>query len=240
MQRRHHERGHRQGHTHVTNARLEHLDQTLADQPVTRQQVAHLKNLADQAATLVDDAIAAIGAGRADAPLRMLQSKAVAGETTASSATAETHGRRPSWHPRLRRCRSTSAALFAAWPSSAEDEIVTTTPPSTMRPFVLGAVAYDPKVVTIWDGFKAWFADQGFAFDYVLFSNYETQAEAHLRGLVDVTWDSPLAWVRTRRLAAVNPAPARPPCRSGPRPGNVVHGPSVRCDDRQARRPRWR
>jgi ABC-type phosphate/phosphonate transport system substrate-binding protein len=71
----------------------------------------------------------------------------------------------------------------------------------TSTPFVLGAVAYDPKVVTIWEGFKDWFADSGFAFDYVLFSNYEAQAEAHLDGAVDVTWDSPLAWVRTRRLA---------------------------------------
>jgi phosphonate transport system substrate-binding protein len=70
------------------------------------------------------------------------------------------------------------------------------------RPFVLGAVAYDPKVVTIWEGFAGWFASHDFAFDYVLYSNYESQAEAHLAGHVDVTWDSPLAWVRTRRLAA--------------------------------------
>jgi phosphonate transport system substrate-binding protein len=70
-----------------------------------------------------------------------------------------------------------------------------------MTAFRLGAVAYDPKVVTIWEGFKDWFASEGFAFDYVLFSNYEAQAEAHLKGEVDVTWDSPLAWVRTRRLA---------------------------------------
>lgn len=69
------------------------------------------------------------------------------------------------------------------------------------RPFTLGAVAYDPKVVTIWEGFTDWFAGQGFAFDYVLYSSYEAQAEAHLAGHVDVTWDSPLAWVRTRRLA---------------------------------------
>lgn len=69
------------------------------------------------------------------------------------------------------------------------------------RPFTLGAVAYDPKVVTIWEGFKDWFASQGFAFDYVLYSSYEAQAEAHLAGHVDITWDSPLAWVRTRRLA---------------------------------------
>ena len=70
-----------------------------------------------------------------------------------------------------------------------------------MTAFRLGAVAYDPKVVTIWEGFKDWFATKGFDFDYVLFSNYEAQAEAHLQGEVDVTWDSPLAWVRTRRLA---------------------------------------
>ena len=79
----------------------------------------------------------------------------------------------------------------------------------TSRPFTLGAVAYDPKVVTIWEGFAAWFADHAFAFDYVLFSNYEAQAEAHLAGVVDVTWDSPLAWVRTRRLAAAAGRSAR-------------------------------
>jgi ABC-type phosphate/phosphonate transport system substrate-binding protein len=75
--------------------------------------------------------------------------------------------------------------------------------------FKLGAVAYDPKVVTIWEGFKAWFAQQGFALDYVLFSGYEAQAEAHLAGVVDVTWDSPLAWVRTRRMAQAGGRRAR-------------------------------
>ncbi len=77
------------------------------------------------------------------------------------------------------------------------------------RPFTLGAVAYDPKVVTIWEGFKDWFATRDFAFDYVLYSSYEAQAEAHLAGDVDVTWDSPLAWVRTRRLAAAAGREAR-------------------------------
>jgi phosphonate transport system substrate-binding protein len=77
------------------------------------------------------------------------------------------------------------------------------------RPFTLGAVAYDPKVVTIWEGFRDWFAQHGFAFDYVLYSGYEAQAEAHLAGHVDVTWDSPLAWVRTRRLADANGREAR-------------------------------
>ncbi|MGD9752633.1 MAG: acyl-CoA dehydrogenase family protein [Acidimicrobiia bacterium] len=66
---------------HVTSARLEHLGQSLAEQPVTRQHIADMRNRADAADALVQDAIVALATGRADAPLRMLQSKAVAGET---------------------------------------------------------------------------------------------------------------------------------------------------------------
>jgi phosphonate transport system substrate-binding protein len=68
--------------------------------------------------------------------------------------------------------------------------------------FVIGAVAYAPKVVTIWEGFRDWFRARDFPFDYVLYSNYETQVDALLRGEVDVAWNSPLAWVRARRSAA--------------------------------------
>src|SRR5437588_9490175 len=67
---------------------------------------------------------------------------------------------------------------------------------------LLGAVAYDPKVVTIWNGFRAWFARQQFAFDYILYSNYERQVEDLLAGRIHVAWNSPLAWVRARRAAA--------------------------------------
>jgi ABC-type phosphate/phosphonate transport system substrate-binding protein len=67
---------------------------------------------------------------------------------------------------------------------------------------LLGAVAYDAKVVAIWDGFRDWFATRGLAFDYVLYSNYERQVDAHLRGDVNVAWNSPLAWIETERLAA--------------------------------------
>jgi ABC-type phosphate/phosphonate transport system substrate-binding protein len=67
---------------------------------------------------------------------------------------------------------------------------------------VLGAVAYDPKVVTIWDGFKAHFEKHGLPFDYVLFSNYERQVEAHYEGAFDVAWNSPLAWLQSERIAA--------------------------------------
>jgi ABC-type phosphate/phosphonate transport system substrate-binding protein len=66
----------------------------------------------------------------------------------------------------------------------------------------MGAVAYDPKVVTIWDGFRRWFADRSFQFDYVLYSNYERQVEDLLDGRIHVAWNSPLAWVRAHRLAS--------------------------------------
>lgn len=65
----------------------------------------------------------------------------------------------------------------------------------------LGAVAYDPKVVTIWEGFKDWFHGRGFAFDYVLYSSYERQVEALVAGEIHIAWNSPLAWVRADRLA---------------------------------------
>jgi len=67
----------------------------------------------------------------------------------------------------------------------------------------LGAVAYDPKVVTIWEGFRDWFGAHDLAFDYILYSNYERQVEALMAGEVDIAWNSPLAWVRARRLGPV-------------------------------------
>jgi phosphonate transport system substrate-binding protein len=67
---------------------------------------------------------------------------------------------------------------------------------------VMGAVAYAPKVVTIWDGFKSWFVQRDLDFDFVLFSNYERQVEAQFEGRIHVAWNSPLAWERARRMAA--------------------------------------
>jgi phosphonate transport system substrate-binding protein len=72
----------------------------------------------------------------------------------------------------------------------------------------LGAVAYDPKVVTIWEGFTDWFASGGLAFDYVLYSNYDVQVDALLAGQIDVAWNSPLAWVRAVQLAGADRARA--------------------------------
>ena len=65
----------------------------------------------------------------------------------------------------------------------------------------LGAVAYDPKVVTIWEGFARYFERHGLRFDYVLYSNYERQVEAQFAGQCDVGWNSPLAWIEADHLA---------------------------------------
>jgi phosphonate transport system substrate-binding protein len=66
---------------------------------------------------------------------------------------------------------------------------------------LMGAVAYDPKVVTIWEGFRGWLRQQGLAFDFVLYSHYERQVEDLMAGHIHAAWNSPLAWIRADRLA---------------------------------------
>lgn len=72
---------------------------------------------------------------------------------------------------------------------------------SSLEPLILGAVAYDAKVVTIWDGFQQHFRRLGLEFDYVLYSNYEAQVAAHMLGHIHVAWNSPLAWLQAERVA---------------------------------------
>jgi ABC-type phosphate/phosphonate transport system substrate-binding protein len=78
-----------------------------------------------------------------------------------------------------------------------------------MKTLTLGAVAYDPKVVTIWEGFKSWFIDHDLPFDFVLYSNYERLVEGHLLGEVHAAWNSPLAWIEADRAAALLERKAR-------------------------------
>src|SRR5947208_2913385 len=66
------------------------------------------------------------------------------------------------------------------------------------QPILLGAVAYDPKVVTIWEGIRDYFRGEGAPFDFALFSNYERQIEELLAGHVDIAWNTPLAHVRVK------------------------------------------
>jgi len=64
---------------------------------------------------------------------------------------------------------------------------------------LLGAVAYDPKVVTIWEGIREYFRGAGVPLDFALFSNYERQVESLLAGHIDIAWNTPLGHVRVQR-----------------------------------------
>lgn len=67
------------------------------------------------------------------------------------------------------------------------------------KTILLGAVAYDPKVVTIWEGIGEHFLEQGILLDFALFSNYGRQVEELLKGHIDIAWNTPLAHVRVRQ-----------------------------------------
>ncbi len=81
--------------------------------------------------------------------------------------------------------------------------------PPRPRALRLGAVAYDPKVVTIWEGFARWLGARGLPLEYVLYGTYEHQVEAQLAGEVDLAWHSPLAWLEAARLARARGLGAR-------------------------------
>jgi len=56
------------------------------------------------------------------------------------------------------------------------------------RTIWVGAVAYDPKVVTIWEGMRRYFCEEArLEVEVVLFQNYETQVRALLAAPGDGT-----------------------------------------------------
>ena len=67
----------------------------------------------------------------------------------------------------------------------------------TMQPLIVGAVAYDAKVVPIWEGIRDYFRGCADRDGFRVFSNYEAQVEALLAGRIDVAWNTNLAYVRT-------------------------------------------
>lgn len=66
--------------THLTETRLTHLDQTLAQQQTVRLDFARLRLEVDRTRALVNDTLGALEAGRPDAMLRVLEVKAAAAE----------------------------------------------------------------------------------------------------------------------------------------------------------------
>jgi ABC-type phosphate/phosphonate transport system substrate-binding protein len=67
------------------------------------------------------------------------------------------------------------------------------------KPIVIGAVAYDAKVVPIWEAMRDYFREAGPPIDYILFSNYDRQVQALLDGVIDIAWNTNLAWVKVHR-----------------------------------------
>ena len=68
-----------------------------------------------------------------------------------------------------------------------------------MKTLLVGAVAYDAKVVPIWEGLREYFKDSGVDLDFALFSNYERQVQSLLMGHIDIAWNTPLAHVQVQR-----------------------------------------
>jgi ABC-type phosphate/phosphonate transport system substrate-binding protein len=59
----------------------------------------------------------------------------------------------------------------------------------------VGAVAYHPRIVTIWERFREYFAEAGVPTDYVLYSNYGRLVDALLSEEVDIAWNTNTAYV---------------------------------------------
>jgi ABC-type phosphate/phosphonate transport system substrate-binding protein len=60
---------------------------------------------------------------------------------------------------------------------------------------LVGAIAYHPRIVTIWEGFRPYFAARETPTDYVLYSNYERLVDALIEGEVDIGWNTNTAYV---------------------------------------------
>ena len=62
----------------------------------------------------------------------------------------------------------------------------------------IGAVAYAPKVVTIWEGIREYLHVRGLQTEYVLYSSYPALVDALVAGHIDIAWNTPLAYLQAR------------------------------------------
>src|SRR5215472_17212025 len=62
----------------------------------------------------------------------------------------------------------------------------------------IGAVAYAPKVITIWEGIREYLGSRGLRTEYVLYSSYPTLVDALVAGHIDSAWNTPLAYLQAR------------------------------------------
>ena len=71
--------------SHLRGTRLEHLGQALVEQPLVRADYARMRVATDSTRAMLNDTLIALETGRADAQLRLLEVKAVAGEAAADT-----------------------------------------------------------------------------------------------------------------------------------------------------------
>jgi phosphonate transport system substrate-binding protein len=64
----------------------------------------------------------------------------------------------------------------------------------------IGAVAYGPSAVTVFDNLRRYFSKTDLPVDYVLYSNYDALVDALRKGHVDIAWNTPLAHARYHLL----------------------------------------
>ena len=67
-----------------------------------------------------------------------------------------------------------------------------------IQSLTIASVAYDPRVVTVWEGICDSLDQAGIPSNYVLFRSYEAQIEALLPRRVDIAWNTNLAYVRSQ------------------------------------------
>ncbi len=72
-----------------------------------------------------------------------------------------------------------------------------------MAEITIGAVAYDPKVVPIWEGMRRYLRDDAeLDAEIVLFLNYRAQVDALFADRIDIAWNTNLAYVQSEAWSA--------------------------------------
>jgi ABC-type phosphate/phosphonate transport system substrate-binding protein len=72
-------------------------------------------------------------------------------------------------------------------------------PEAQGRTVRVGAVAYAPSVVTVFEDLRRYFDRNGLNCDYTLYSNYDSLVGALKNGHVDIAWNTPLAHARYQK-----------------------------------------
>ena len=65
----------------------------------------------------------------------------------------------------------------------------------------IGAVAYSPSAVTIFEGVCRYLSRNGLTADYVLYSNYDSLVDALQKRQIDIAWNTPLAHAQYHKTA---------------------------------------